>query len=64
MSSFLGSQSLSPANCHWLRLIQEIIQGVEGAARKGRGQDKIFLYDIVNNTRSGLDVDKIGETPS
>lgn len=39
---------------------KEIIGGVEGSARVGRGPDKIFLYDIVNNTRSGLDVDKIG----
>ena len=40
--------------------LQEIIGGVEGSDRKGRDADKMFLYDIVNNTRSGLDVDKIG----
>ena len=39
---------------------KEIIGGVEGSARVGRGPGKMFLYDIVNNTRSGLDVDKIG----
>ena len=33
---------------------------MDGSERRGRGPNKIFLYDIVNNTRSGLDVDKIG----
>ena len=39
--------------------IEEIIGGVEGANRRGRGPNKFFLYDIVNNTKSGLDVDKL-----
>lgn len=39
--------------------IEEIIGGIKGSARRGRGPDKFFLYDIVNNTRSGLDVDKL-----
>jgi len=38
--------------------IEEIISG-EKKNRKGRGPDKSFLYDVVNNTRSGLDVDKL-----
>ena len=39
--------------------IEEMILGTEEAKRKGRGPEKEFLYDIVNNTRSGLDVDKL-----
>ena len=39
--------------------IEEIIGGVEEGKRKGRPKEKFFLYDIVNNTRSGLDVDKL-----
>ena len=39
--------------------IEEIIGGVCESQRKGRGKDKFYLYDIVNNTRSGLDVDKL-----
>eukprot|EP01035_Chromulina_nebulosa_P018950 gene18950-24758_t len=38
---------------------EEIIGGVEGNDRKGRDIRKHYLYDIVNNTRSGLDVDKL-----
>lgn len=39
--------------------IEEIIQGTAESERRGRGPEKFFLYDIVNNTRSGLDVDKL-----
>mmetsp|Transcript_582 Transcript_582/g.986 ORF Transcript_582/g.986 Transcript_582/m.986 type:complete len:707 (+) Transcript_582:1-2121(+) len=39
--------------------IEEIISGVEEKDRIGRPAEKFYLYDIVNNTRSGLDVDKI-----
>lgn len=39
--------------------IEEIIGGVPEAKRKGRNPSKFFLYDIVNNIRSGLDVDKL-----
>ena len=43
--------------------IKEIILGdnLEGgiAARKGRDRRKAFLYEIVNNTRCGFDVDKL-----
>ena len=39
--------------------IEEIIQGTKEHERRGRGAEKFFLYDIVNNTRSGLDVDKL-----
>lgn len=39
--------------------IEEIIGGVKGSDRKGRMPEKSYLYDIVNNTRSGLDVDKL-----
>ena len=42
-----------------MTFIEEIIGGVEGKNRKGRSSRKFFLYDIVNNTRSGLDVDKL-----
>ena len=39
--------------------IEEVIIGVKEVDRKGRGNDKFYLYDIVNNMRSGLDVDKL-----
>lgn len=39
--------------------IEEMILGTREEERKGRGPEKEFLYDIVNNTRSGLDVDKL-----
>lgn len=39
--------------------IEEIIQGTAESERQGRGPEKFFLYDVVNNTRSGLDVDKL-----
>ena len=39
--------------------IEEIIGGEKEKTRKGRGPEKFYLYDIVNNTRSGLDVDKL-----
>lgn len=37
--------------------IEEIIGG--DSIRQGRPKEKHFLYDIVNNTKSGLDVDKL-----
>jgi HD superfamily phosphohydrolase len=36
-----------------------MILGVEKHERKGREKNKWFLYDIVNNTAHGLDVDKL-----
>jgi HD superfamily phosphohydrolase len=39
--------------------IEEIIGGVSEKQRRGRGPEKFYLYDIVNNNRSGLDVDKL-----
>eukprot|EP00752_Nemacystus_decipiens_P009194 g8213.t1 len=39
--------------------IEEMILGTREQDRSGRGPEKEFLYDIVNNTRSGLDVDKL-----
>eukprot|EP00904_Undaria_pinnatifida_P007451 jgi/Undpi1/3836/HiC_scaffold_16.g07205.m1 len=42
-----------------LTFIEEMILGTRQEERRGRGADKEFLYDIVNNTRSGLDVDKL-----
>lgn len=39
--------------------IEEIIGGVNERDRKGRSEDKFYMYDVVNNTRSGLDVDKL-----
>jgi HD superfamily phosphohydrolase len=39
--------------------IEEIINGTDEAKRRGRDANKFYLYDIVNNTRSGLDVDKL-----
>jgi hypothetical protein len=44
-----------------LLFIKECIAGVRPGQRKGgREGVRSFLYDIVNNTRSGLDVDKVG----
>lgn len=37
-----------------LTFIEEMILGTRQEARRGRGADKEFLYDIVNNTRSGF----------
>jgi HD superfamily phosphohydrolase len=42
-----------------LLFIEEIIAGTKEADRRGRGYEKFYLYDIVNNSRSGLDVDKL-----
>ena len=46
-----------------LTFIEEMILGDDlpggWKARKGRGPEKAFLYDIVNNVHSGLDVDKL-----
>lgn len=39
--------------------IVEMIGGTPEKERKGRSRNKSYLYDIVNNTRSGLDVDKM-----
>ena len=39
--------------------IEEIIGGTMERKRIGRAPDKFYLYDIVNNTRSGLDMDKL-----
>jgi HD superfamily phosphohydrolase len=39
--------------------IEEVIGGVKEDDRNGRGPGKFFLYDIVNNALSGLDVDKL-----
>lgn len=39
--------------------IEEMIEGKEEEKRVGRPKGKFYLYDIVNNTRSGLDLDKI-----
>lgn len=44
---------------HDLLFIQEIIGGVKEEKRRGRPHSKFYLYDIVNNMRSGLDVDKL-----
>jgi HD superfamily phosphohydrolase len=39
--------------------VKEMIFGAKDSVKVGRGVDKYFLYDIVNNTISGLDVDKL-----
>lgn len=39
--------------------IKEAILGTPKSERTGRGADKVFMYDIVNNLDSGLDVDKL-----
>jgi HD superfamily phosphohydrolase len=39
--------------------ILEIIRGTPENLRTGRQSEKFYLYDIVNNSRSGLDVDKL-----
>lgn len=39
-----------------LTFIEEMILGTRQEARRGRGADKEFLYDIVNNTRSAFRV--------
>jgi len=38
--------------------IDEMITGKK-EGRRGRGVEKYYLYDVVNNIRSGLDVDKL-----
>ncbi|CAM9876164.1 unnamed protein product [Discosporangium mesarthrocarpum] len=50
-----------PLGARDLRSIEEMILGTPEGERVGggRGPEKGFLYDIVNNTRSGLDVDKL-----
>lgn len=48
-----------PLRAKDVRFIEEMILGTPEEEREGRGKDKEFLYDIVNNTRSGLDVDKL-----
>lgn len=43
-----------------MTFIKECILGTEPAQRKSKREDvKTFLYDIVNNARSGMDVDKM-----
>lgn len=39
--------------------IEEMISGLPESERQGRPPSKAFLYDVVNNVRSGLDVDKL-----
>lgn len=39
--------------------IEEIIGGVKEHDRHGREPNQFYMYDIVNNARSGLDVDKL-----
>jgi len=52
----LSQYGLSPVDQIF---IEEIIGGERERTRKGRAPDKFYLYDVVNNTRSGLDVDKL-----
>ena len=42
-----------------ITFIRENISGTPENERKGRSTEKFWLYDIVNNVRSGLDVDKL-----
>jgi len=42
-----------------MTFVEEIINGTPEAQRVGRDRDKFYLYDVVNNLRSGLDVDKL-----
>lgn len=42
-----------------LEFIREVIRGTKESERRGRPFHKFYLYDIVNNSRSGLDVDKL-----
>jgi hypothetical protein len=59
----LGSKGVSMADYGLtdrdLTFIEEMISGTPEVQRTGRSSNKFFLYDIVNNIRSGLDVDKI-----
>lgn len=52
----IARYGLSPQD---LLFIEEVIGGVKEEDRKGREPEKFFLYDIVNNALSGLDVDKL-----
>jgi len=52
----LGQYGLSPLD---QTFIEEIIGGEPESSRTGRAPDKFYLYDVVNNTRSGFDVDKL-----
>lgn len=42
-----------------LIFISEMIRGTKLEERVGRNAEKFYLYDIVNNINSGLDVDKL-----
>ena len=38
--------------------IKELIFGTPEKERRGRDANKFFLYEIINNTRNGIDVDR------
>jgi HD superfamily phosphohydrolase len=42
-----------------LVFIGEMIEGTPEEMRQGRKRDKSFLYDIVSNSLSGFDVDRV-----
>jgi hypothetical protein len=60
-SRFLCAGNPTPAE--HLELVKQLIRGLKPSEPwprgTGRGEEKRFLYDIVSNSRHGLDVDKL-----
>ncbi|XP_020087477.1 deoxynucleoside triphosphate triphosphohydrolase SAMHD1 homolog [Ananas comosus] len=48
------------ANC--LKIVKEMIIASSNIAKEKSAKEKLFLYDIVANGRTGIDVDKLLES--